>query len=440
MAIDYATMTTLNDTLMIAYEQSGLENQFNTEAITYNQFPKSKRKPNGMYYEFGVRAARANGGGSRAENTRLPVPVSGKYDKSQIYPKYHYEPIGISGPLYEASKGASASFVDNLADQMESAYKGIIETLNMQCHRDGFGLLATLSADSDALTTSSTTWTITCDNDLGVRYLKPGMLIDFFNGTAVDQSAVASRVYSVDPLNKTAEIEYNDGSYKAVHPNTTFRGYTIATDTVASGSYVVTMGSRGATFATSDTPVEMSGLEAIFDDGTNVSTFQGLAPATYTWWKANVLSNGGQTRELTLDLLLQAIDLGRMQGESKINLIRMGMGQRRKYFGLLGPDVRFVAGELKGGYEHLTFSAGNGAVEILIDPMQQPGKVYMEQKGTVEKFELMGLGFGTLDPGMKQRTGYDSYEQFLKIYTNLGCVQRNGLVLIKDLTEPSLYS
>jgi len=118
----------------------------------------------------------------------------------------------------------------------------------------------------------------------------------------------------------------------------------------------------------------------------------------------------------------------------------MGLGQRRKYAALLMPDVRFAPTQLRGGYEVLTFSAGDGSVEMIIDPMTQPGKIFCHPEGAIKKYELTPLGWGNPGEKMTQRAGYDEYDMFLRIYTNLGTEQRNALTYIDDLVEPEIWS
>jgi len=309
------------------------------------------------------------------------------------------------------------------------------------CWGDGFGLLATLSEDSDDLTTSSTTWTVTCDNDRGMMYVRDGQLVDFYDSTAYDVSCCASRVSYVDVAAKTCEMEYNDGSYKTNHPNTTMAaGITIATDNVDSGQFMVKMGARDDTHATTDTSYELTGLKGLFDDGTLLATFEGITVSTAPKWQANILGNSAVNRELNLDLMLQAADLVRHYGGTARKVqMRMGLGQRRKYASLLLPDVRFSPGVLKGGYETLSFAGGDGSVEIIIDPFAQPNQIYMHPEGEIMKHELTPLGWGNKG-GMQQRQGYDVWDMFLKLYTELGVEQRNSLVLIDDLVEPNKWS
>lgn len=440
MPIDYHDLQAIQDTLKNVYG-AGLMAQFADERTTYNQFPKSSRKPRGLGYFFGLRYARAQGVGARRESEPLPDPLAGKYDQGKIVPKYIYGVLRLTGPAIEAAKGDIAAFVDGLSDAVDDIYQSLINDLNRQSCGDGFGLLATLSAASDAVTTSgSSTWTITCNNNLGVSRLVPGMVVDFYDGNNIDQSSVASRVATVDYQNKTAEMEPNDGTYKANHPIVAARSYTITTDAVPSGAYVVRIGAREATHATANTPVEMTGLEGIFDDGTLLSVFENITVADYPQWKANVIGNSGVDRELTMNLMLQALDLTRTRSGKRVSIMRMGLGQRRKYANLLIPDVRFAPTELKGGYEVLSFAGGDGTIKMVIDPDLPPGKIFFEPDGVIQKYEMTELGWGNLDQQIHQRQGFDEWDQFLRIYTNLGCEQRNCLTVLKDLTEPTLYT
>jgi len=437
MAIDYHDLTSITDTLKTVYGE-GLANQFNDEQMTYNLFPKSSRKPAGLAYEFGVRYARTQSVGARGESAPLPDPLVGKFDKGQITPKYIYGVLRLTGPSIEAGKGNTAAFVDTLSDSVNDIYESLVNDMNRQTWGDGYGLLGTLSTTSGTLSTS-TTWTGTYDNDRGIMYMEPGMVVDHYESTAIDQSSCSSRIQSINPSTKVVTFEKNDSTYLANHPIVAARSYTIAANTIASGAFMVRQGARLATHATSNASYEISGIEAIYDDGTNVATFENITVASNPQWAANVISNSGVNRELSLDLMLQALDLSRTNSGKKIATIRMGLGQRRKYANLLLPDVRYAPADLKGGYETLTFSGGDGSVEIVVDPLCQPGKIYFEPANTIMKYELLPLGWGDLDQQMHQRAGYDEWDQFLRLYTNLGCEQRNGLTVMKDLVEPSLY-
>ena len=455
MAIDYHDLTALADTLKYVYG-TGITNQFNDEKVTYNQFPKSERKPKGLGYEFSIRLARAQGVGARAESAKLPDPLVGKFDKGRINPKYIYGSIRLTGPSIEAAKGDVAAFVDGLSDSIDDIYQSVIVDLNRQSWGDSFGKLAKLSAANASLD-NTTTETVTCDNATGVQYLHPGMLIDIYNtagskpeGVPTTKSKMLSalRILRVDPFTKkvyiAGEAASGQHNYRNNHPRTSISTTkTLASaQSAAASALIVKMGAREKSHATTDTPVEMMGLLGIYDDGTLLATFENItvSSAAVPEWEANILGNSSVDRELSIDLMLQGMDLTRMESGKVPNIMRMGLGQRRKYANLLLPDVRFQPTVLKGGYETLTFAGGDGTVEILIDPVAQPGKIFMEPRGTIQKYEMSPLGWGNLDQQIHQRAGYDEWDMFLRIYTQLGCEQRNCLTLIKDLVEPSLYS
>jgi hypothetical protein len=121
----YSDLTNLADVLKNVYGD-GLTNQFNDETITYNMFPKSDRKPAGNGYVFGMRYARAQGTGGRAESAKLPDPLTGTKDQGTIVPKYLYGSIRITGPAIERAKGNQAAFVDGLADEIDDIYQSLM--------------------------------------------------------------------------------------------------------------------------------------------------------------------------------------------------------------------------------------------------------------------------------------------------------------------------
>jgi hypothetical protein len=437
--VDGSTAANISELLKETYSGAVINKQFKDFTQTYERIEKSDRRIAGKKYNFNITYANPMGGGARGDNQLLPSPLTGKYDQGNIRPTFNYHRLRHTGPAIEASKGDAAAFMEAMGGEVEMALNALAVDLNRQCHSDGFGAMATLSEDSDALSTSAT-WEATCDNDVGLAQLQEGMVVDFYTaGGAIDQSATSSRILSLNPATKVITFEANDGTYKADHPIVAARSYTIATDAVPSGSIIVRQGARAAVHATTNDPIEITGLDGLYDDGTLLASFEGVTVADFPKWSANVLRNSGVNRELTVTLMLQAIQRTRIASGMRISTIRMGLGQQRKYFDLLAPDVRYVPTEFKGGYEMLTFHAGDGAIEILVDPAQKPNKIYFEPKSIVKKYETKPLGWIDADQRLHQRADFDAYDQALCIYTNLGVENRNCLSLLTDLTEPPLY-
>ena len=439
MTTAYAARDSIVENLKNVYGD-GMTNQFPDEKITYNLFSKSDRKPGGNGYIGAVRYARAQGTGARAESKYLPDPLTGVKDQFTVTPKYIYGSIRITGPAIESAKGNPMSFVDSLSDEIEDIYQSILVDMNRMSHWDGHGQLGRLSA---AATVPADTWAGTFDNDIGVQYMIEGQLVDFYAsaGDTVPGSSGSAvfgqRILRITPSTNVVIFETNATTYKATHPTLSTLTNGVAT-TMSNGAIAVKLGARDLSWASTDTPVEFFGLDGIFDDGTNLAVFEGITVASNPKWAANVLSNSSVNRELSVDLMLEACDISRKRGGGKIDKILMGMGQRRKYANLFMSDVRFAPEVLKGGYRTLTFGAGDGSIEMVIDPMCQPNRLYFFPNDVIKKYELTPLGWGNLDGSqLHQKAQYDEWDAFLRIYTQLGVEQRNTLCVLKDLTEPN---
>ena len=434
------------DTSTLAYQfkqtyGKKITDLFARHTMTYNQFDKSDRKaqirPGGTGYYFSTRQGDVEGVGGRAENAMLPEPLAGDGVQGIITPRLIYAVIRMSGLAIEAGKGDIHAFVDAQSDATMNAYKSLVNDLNRQCHADGYGLLGTLSAAATPAT--GATWTAAFANDRGVRYMKKGMICDFYNGTAIDQSASSVRISSINPVTQVVTFEKAADAYRAYHPIVAARTtpYDNAAASIATGSFLVRYGARLAVHATTNAFYEIMGLDGMFDNGNLLAQFEGITVASDPEFKANILDNSSVNRELSVDLMLASMDMSAARSHSAVDLIRMGLGQRRKYFGLLSPDVRFAPQVLKGGYETLAFSQ-NAAVEILVDPVTQPNVIYFEPKKCIKKYELTKIGWGGFDANkMHWRQDYDQTTMFLRTYTNLGVEERQALTKLDDLIEPA---
>lgn len=435
------------DTTSLAYQfkrvyGDKITDLFARHTLTYHQFDKSPRKakikPAGAGYYFSTRQGDVEGVGARAENKFIPEPIDGDGVQGVIVPALNYGVVRMSGLAIEAGKGDVAAFVDAQGDATMNAYNSVVNDLNRQCWGDGFGLLGTTSAA--ATPSTSTTWTVPFANDRGTRYMKKGMICDFHeSSTAIDQSASSVRISSINTATQVVTFEAMADAYRAYHPESaTTRAYSNGVTAIASGSFLTRYGARLAVHATSNTPIEMTGLNGMYDDGTLLATFEGITIANDPEFKANILSNSAVNRELSIDLMLAAVDMSAALSTPGVtDLIRLGMGQRRKYFGLLEADIRYQPTKMRGGYEVLSFSQ-NAAIEMVVDPVTQPNRMYFEQKGAIKKYELTPLGWGGFDPNkMHWREDYDQATMFLRTYSNLGVENRPCLTLLDDLTEPA---
>lgn len=425
MTTTYADLTNLTDILKQVYGPR-IEQQQRREALTYMELPISSRKPGGLGYIFPVHIGSNQAIGAKLESEALPTPQRQRYDKVTITPKYVYGTIRVTGPAIAAAKANVMAFADSLASEISNAFIDVRTDLGRMTFGDGWGQLAVSSAA--ATTSDSVAWTVTCDNAIGVHYLKEGMYVDFYESDTLDTSSDSAIITSINPATKVVTLSPT--------------GMTTA-QAVATAAVIVRENTREDSHDSStDTAREMMGLLGVIDDGTNLATFQDIdrTAAGKRLWKANYLANSGVDRELTLDLLQRGIDLARYSGGSTINDIRMGLGQRRKYVALLQPDIRYTPGNLDGGFERLTYAGGDARIRITIDPDCVPGAVFQMTKGTIQRYELKALGWADLDGNiLHRRSGYDEWNAFLCIYTQIGSTKCNANTHITDLVEPSLY-
>lgn len=431
------------DKTAIAYQLKNvygdrLTDLFNRQAMTYNLFMKSNKNigvaPGGAGYYFGVRQGAIESVGVRAMGTKLPEPMTGDGVQGRILPKAAYGVLRLDGLTIEAGKGNTRAFVDAQGDAVMDTYKALVSDLNRMCHSDGYGLLGTTSA----VATPSTggTWEVTCNNDRGVRYLRKGQIVDFFVSNAIVTTAAAAKISSINPTTKVLTMETMATTYQGYHPNG--GSYSAAASTIASGAEIVRYGARADSHAITQVHREVMGVLGMYDDGTLMTTFENINTTNDPEFKANVMGNSDVNRELSIDLMLAAMDMTAARSDGvQPDIIRMGLGQRRKYFGLMANDVRYQPQTFMGGYEKLGFSQ-NGAVSIVVDTFTQPNRLFFEPSGAIKKYELKKIGWGGFDPNkMHWRQDYDEATMYLSVYTNLGVEQRNALTVVEDLTEPA---
>jgi len=436
-------MSHVIDTTAIGYQLKKvygdkITDLFARHTMTYNLFNKSNRKasykPGGEGYYFAARQGDIESVGARGQGHKLPHPGDPAGVQFVVSPKLIYGVLKLAGLAVEAGKSNVMAFANVQGDAISNVYKSLVNDLNRQCHGNGTGLLGTLTGTLTIASTTGTGYTVALANDRGVRYFKKGMCVDFYESAALATGSSAAVVTAINPNTQVITVSANGNySYKSYHPTGTI---TAATDTLASGTYVVRYGARASTHSAATT-YEMMGLLGLYDDGTALSSFQGQTISSYPEFKANRLTNSSVNRELSIDLMLAGMDMTAARSGEMVDIIRMGLGQRRKYFGLLANDVRYAPGKFLGGYETLDF-AQNGRVQIIVDPHTQPNRIFMEPRDTIKKYELTPIGWGGMDnQKMHWREGYDEAYMFLRVYTNLGVEQRNALTVIEDLTEPS---
>ena len=373
----------------------------NREASSWNEFGEGEDKLGGEGWFFETQMQGNQGGiGARAEKAVLPVADHQYWRQGVIQEKSVYGTGELTGQIIEKAKSNAEAFASARSSEMDGLTKDVIKDLNRQFFGSGRGVLATVSADGPGTQDGTVT------DGLNLRI---GMVIDTHRPIGTPVAALAGRRIT----NLSA---------------------------LAAGTMVFTVDGAAPAFVAGDVLLrtgafdnEITGLDAIVDDGGVAATYLNISRTTYPLWKANVLANAGTARALTLDLMQQAEDAVTRAGD-QVDLIRMNLGQRRKYFDIVGPDKRYMSGRLDGGYERLDYNGKN----LTIDIDCPKGRIFFLKRSTIKKYFLRRLGILDFDGQvLRQVAGSDVWRWHIGAYCNLGCKMPNRNSVLKDLSEPS---
>lgn len=396
-----ATMTSLDAILKEVYSVK-LQSQLPNEVVTTRRLTRTSQgvveTVGGKYVDFPIRVKRNSGIGNRLENEALPAAGSQGWAEVHVPLTHSYGRFRVTGQLMELADTNAQAFASALDDEMDTLKVDAAQDYERQMYQDGTGLMASVTADGAN--------TVTVDN---VQNLEQGQVIDI---RVRATGAVSDSLSNREITDITGLVVTYSGANQ--------------TATSADGIY------REGNFA-GGTKRELSGFGAIMS---NTSTLHGVAPGTVNKWKAIVKDNGGIPRPLSEGLMIETADDIRRAGGGKPSVIFTGLGVRRAYFNLLTQQRRITdTKDFEGGFRGLEFNYGESipVVEVLAAP---PNKMFFVDESKMKIFRNKEWHFGNADGTiLKWVSGFDAWEGFLKIYSELGTTQRNALGLLSDLIE-----
>jgi hypothetical protein len=117
--------------------------------------------------------------------------------------------------------------------------------------------------------------------------------------------------------------------------------------------------------------------------------------------------------------------------------VRMNLGQRRKYYDLVGGDKRFNDLILDAGYQRLTISTDGKKNAITVDIDCPRGMMFFCSKDEIKKYTLRPLGLLDLDGlTIRKVSGKDVWEGNIGMYANIASKRPNSHAVLTDLQEP----
>lgn len=390
-----------------------IRNQLNNATILMSRIAKDSSfiDVSGKTFTVPLHTGRnVSAGAGRADGGTLPTAGQQGYDVAVVPNAYTYATIKITGPTIAATRDNVGSFVRAVDSEVQGATRDFKRVFNRQLHGDGRDALAFWTTGDDT------------------------------SGTNVDDGRGNAFVHLPTGTITADLIDASDHSTKL--------GDSIVVTLGAKGSGVYAITWTGTVSGSADGDYlvmedtlgnQMMGLRGIADDGDPPllsGGLHGLPVATKTFWTSQVFDNSATNRDLTLELMqqpLDAIDNNSDYTSADVEFLLSSTGVRAKYVSLLVAEKRFVnTMELDGGFKGVDF---NG-IPLVVDPQCVKNRIYYVVPEVLKIFRSQDFAWMEKDGAVLSRvSGQDAYEATLTHYGNLGCIARNALGLLDDISE-----
>ena len=400
---DAAIMSAVGGLLKEDWITNLIKDQYSRDTVLMSLLEKNSQDVEGLEAVFTMRLAPNLSTAARSEMAQLPDPGRQLTKRCRIPLSYWYTSVAFSGPAIQASKSNSGSLARVITDELDNAVKDHKQVENFFFYGDGSGYLASITDIAGNV--------ITVDRWASV--FTEGRRLDSFTAkSGGSQHLDGALITAVDRAAKTITVD--------------------AIGTAATSDCLFLDGMRG---------YANMGLLGIVDDGTFVSTFQGLSRSSYSKVKARVFSGTGATaadrlRTVSESLLMDVVARMREDGARpdlligtsfQLNDLCKEAVQQRQF---IDPKKKISLG-IEG------IEIGDG-VTFTYDPDALPGYTWALTKKDLAIIENSPLGFMDKDGNVLSRiTGprRDGYEATLAHYFNLCAYACYTHARIEDIAE-----
>jgi hypothetical protein len=395
MTVPAATIAAISDILQTQYLPV-LERQFPEKRVLEQILEKNTDDVEGLIAKMAIHVEGNTGVGYRSDGGDLPTPGNQQYKQIEVPMRYFYGRCSFSGPAVAASKSQAASFARVMEEEMTRLGKDMRRLANVINYLDGSGVLALVDSVVDANNIIVDRWSN--------AFVKGRVLDSFTDKTFGTQHMDSKAIATADRSNLKLTITEHGAS---------------------AGDVIVLEDSAG---------ICQMGLIGISDDGTLMSTFQGLAVASNPIWKGVVLGNGGNSRTISEALLMDAMALFEEE-EVEANLLLGTIFQRNDLIKELSEKRRFVGTDktLKGGIKYIEI----GDVPFTWDRDNPRGHTFIMDKNMLSFYQqTSGLQWMGDDGSILSRIqNKDAYEATLRCYRELGTKKRKAVMRLDDVKE-----
>lgn len=426
----------LNDMLKEFYTPQ-IQLQFDTASPWIERLKKvtTTQLVGGKYVVVPLELGPDPGGGSHREGQALAHPGEVQVDTTNVYLKRLSHSIAMTFQAMKVARGGETAFIKSISKKVRGVAKAWKRMLDRQSWGDGTGILiksARVSACSHAGTanTQNATWTVAASSDL--RHMFEGQLVDVIddgtNTTINNGTSYHAKVTTLNRSAKTFVLDIEGGTWAG----------TCATS--ATFDQVLTQGPleyrKYDGTGVADTFYEIMGLAGIVSTGNPTSgNLQGLAVATYPWWKAQA-STASSNRTITEKLMLDACNLS-FDEEGMPSIMLMNRQTYAAMANNLVGDKRHIGTtKLKSGMEVPTFDAAGTIIPILAMRQCEPNMMYIIDESTLFFIQAGPVDWvpGTMNSVFHWSEGNARVSGAMFWLGNLALKRRNTNVRLANLT------
>lgn len=470
-----AILATYDEALKYMYLPA-IQEYLNNDRILAQKIATNEADVSGKLAYIENHFGRSTGLGATYDGGPLPEADYQKFKKSEVPMKYNYGRVTFSGPTIKATRDERGAYARVVETEIEGIVKDVMKDHNRQMWGSGYGVIARLGGPSVATADPYTVQKKYANNAAGGDFFGSTFGSKYIDDWATVNASYGSGGYQVVTCTWSAGVtvatmdadkmkipltgvitEHSTGVYVTLGTTHTdpapSPGETAGSFIVRAGNFRnITSGSAAGLGR-----LEMMGLrgivtntdvdDAAFGNGTytgfktsgapTADSLQGLAVASYPWFKAQVMTaTGGRyssQRQLTPTLMQQMFDKVELKAGKDYgpDMIITTHAIRREYLNYMEARRRNVnIMELDGGWTAIDY---NG-VPLMVDPDAIDGEIYFLTLKDLQIYRMSDYDWMDQDGAILSRiSGYDAYEAVLFRYAELGCNNRQTHGVICDL-------
>ena len=444
------------DEVLKTYYLDGVQDYLNHSHILKDLIEVNETDITGKSATIENHYGRSSGTAAVGDGGDLPTSAYQQFQTSTVPMKYVYGRIEVTGPNIAATRNAKGAYGKTLDTEVRGIANDLAKEVNRMDWGAGYGTLARWQSGATTSIVLQKKYRGTAAGGDGFGSAFGGKYLDKRTdcvavvtatlGTSSGTYTVDSTALTVSALTKgtagTDTITVTNAAVSEAAGTFYVRGngtqQSLGTLTTLGGQRKESMGIRGLVTDTNLDVISMKSAASTEGAATaNIDPLQGLAIATYPWFKSIVDSHSsgryaGQ-RALSLTLMQTMFDMVEEQAGKAFGptLMLTTRALRREYLELVRANKTFVnTMDLDGGWTALDY---NG-VPFTVDNDAIDGEIYFLTLADIQMYRMSDYDWMQKDGAVLSRiSGYDIYEAVLFRYHEMGIKNRATQGVITDL-------